>query len=145
MEIKFKKVHTAKDLIISILVIAAGVGLYFVNVGLGGVIGVCGLLLLLFYKAAYKRIGDDTLLTKKALDVASSCRNSLLDYLNGKDVEPEVQQPGAGGVVRLEVYYNKEAGVAYAQLFNFSNYTYEAATDMVELHSPKADKLINKL
>lgn len=145
MEIKFKKVHTAKDLIISILVIAAGVGLYFVNEGLGGVIGVCGLLLLLFYKAAYKGIGDDTLLTKKALDVASSCRNSLLDYLNGKDVEPEVQQPGAGGVVRLEVYYNKEAGVAYAQLFNFSNYTYEAATDMVELHSPKADKLINKL
>lgn len=145
MEIKFKKVHTAKDLIISILVIAAGAGLYFVNEGLGFVIGICGLLLLLFYKAAYKKIGDDTLLTKKALDVASSCRNSLLDYLNGKEVEPEVQQPGAGGVVRLEVYYNKGAGVAYAQLFNFSNYTYEAATDMVELHSPKADKLINKL
>ena len=102
-------------------------------------------MLLLFYKAAYKKVGDDTLLTKKALDVASSCRNSLLDYLNGKDVEPEVQQPGAGGVVRLEVYFNKEAGVAYAQLFNFSNYTYEAATDMVELHSPKAEKLINKI
>ena len=145
MEIKFKKVHTAKDLIISTLVIAAGVGLYFVNEGLGFVIGVCGLLLLLFYKAAYKKVGDDTLLTKKALDVASSCRNSLLDYLNGKDVEPDVQQPGAGGVVRLEVYFNKEAGVAYAQLFNFSNYTYEAATDMVELHSPKAEKLINKI
>ena len=54
MEFKFKKVHTAKDLIISILVIAAGVGLYFVNEGLGGVIGVCGLLLLIFYKACYK-------------------------------------------------------------------------------------------
>lgn len=145
MEFKFKKVHTAKDLIISILVIAAGVGLYFVNEGLGGVIGVCGLLLLLFYKAAYKKIGDDTLLTKKALDVASSCRNSLLDYLNGKDVEPEVQQPGAGGVVRLEVYFNKEAGVAYAQLFNFSNYAYEAATDTVELQGPRAVKLIDKL
>ena len=145
MEIKFKKVHTAKDLIISILVIAAGVGLYFVNEGLGFVIGVCGLLLLLFYKAAYKKVGDDTLLTKKALDVASFCRNSLLDYLSGKDVEPEVKQPGAGGVVRLEVYFNKEAGVAYAQLFDFSNYTYEAATDMVELHSPKAEILINKI
>ena len=35
MEIKFKKVHTAKNLVISILVIAVGVGLYFVNAGLG--------------------------------------------------------------------------------------------------------------
>ena len=145
MEIKFKKVHTAKDLVISILVIAAGVGLFFLNAGLGCVIGVCGLLLLLFYKAAYKKIGDDTLLTKNALDVASSCRNSLLDYLNGKDVEPEILEPGAGGVVRLEVYFNKEAGVAYAQLFNFSNYTYEAATEIVELRGPKAEKLISKL
>ena len=145
MEIKFKKVHTAKDLIISILVIAAGVGLYFVNEGLGFVIGVCGLLLLLFYKAAYKKIGDNTLLTKKAQDLASSCMNSLIDYLGGKGDEPEVKQPGAGGVVRLEVYYNKEASVAYAQLFNFSNYTYEAATEIVELRGPRAEKLISKL
>ena len=145
MEIQFKKVHTAKDLIISALVLAVGVGLYFVNAGLGVFIGACGILMLLFYKAAFKKVGNDTILTKKAIDVASSCRSSLLDYLNGKDVDPEIQQPGAGGVVRLEVYFNKDAGVAYAQLFNFSNYTYEAATEMIELHSPKADKLISKL
>lgn len=145
MENQFKKVHTAKDLVISALVLAAGIGLYFVNAGLGILLGVCGLLMLLFYKAAYKKVGGDTLLTKKAVDVASSCRGSLLDYLNGKDVDPTIQQPGAGGVVRLEVYYNKEAGVAYAQLFDFSNYTYEPATGLVELHSPKADKLIDKL
>ena len=78
MEIKFKKVHTAKDLIISILVIAAGVGLYFVNAGLGGVIGVCGLLLLLFYKATYKREGENIPLNKKALDVSCSCRRMSL-------------------------------------------------------------------
>ena len=145
MDIHFKKVHTAKDLIISFLVLAAGVGLYFVNAGLGVFIGACGILMLLFYKAAFKKVGNDTILTKKAIDVASSCRSSLLDYLNGKDVDPEIQQPGAGGVIRLEVYFNKDAGVAYAQLFNFSNYTYEAATEMIELHSPKADKLISRL
>ena len=145
MEIQFKKVHTAKDLIISALVLAVGVGLYFVNAGLGVFIGACGILMLLFYKAAFKKVGNDTILTKKAIDVASSCRSSLLDYLNGKDVDPEIQQPGAGGVIRLEVYFNKDAGVAYAQLFNFSNYTYEAATEMIELYSPKAEKLISKL
>ena len=145
MENTFKKVHTGKDLPISGIIIAAGIGLYFLNAGIGIFLGVCGLLMLLFYKSAYKVNGGGPLLKKEARDVAHSCRQSIKDYLDGKDVEPELDRPGAGGVVRLEVYYNKEAGVAYAQLFDFSNYTYEKATDMVELHSPKSDKLISKL
>ena len=145
MEIKFKKVHTVKDLIISILVIAAGVGLYFVNQGLGGVIGVCGLLLLFFYKAGYKREGEGILLTKKALDVSHSCRDSLKNFLEGKEVEPQIDTTAIGGIIRLEVYYNADAAIAYAQLFDFSNYTYEAATEIVELRGPKAEKLIRKI
>ena len=35
MEYNFKKVHTGKDLAISILVLLTGVGLYFLNPGLG--------------------------------------------------------------------------------------------------------------
>lgn len=145
MDISFKKVHTGKDLAISGIIIAAGIGLYFLNAGLGIFLGVCGLLMLLFYKTAFKVNGEGPLLKKEARDIAHSCRQSIKDYLDGTDVEPEINQPGAGGVVRLEVYYNKEAGVAYAQLFDFSNYTYVKATEMVELHSPKSDKLISKL
>ena len=145
MEITFKKVHTAKDLIISTLVIIAGVGLYFVNQGLGGVIGVCGLLLLVFYKAGYKREGEGILLTKKALDVSHSCRDSLKAFLDGKEVEPQIDTTAIGGIIRLEVYYNSDADIAYAQLFDFSNYTYEAATEIVELRGPKAEKLIRKI
>ena len=145
MEITFKKVHTAKDLIISTLVIIAGVGLYFVNQELGGVIGVCGLLLLVFYKAGYKREGEGILLTKKALDVSHSCRDSLKGFLDGKEVEPQIDTTAIGGIIRLEVYYNADAAIAYAQLFDFSNYTYEAATGIVELRGPKAEKLIRKI
>ena len=50
-----------------------------------------------------------------------------------------------GGSVRLDVYYNASAGIAYAQLFDFRNYTYEPETDVIELHSPKAEKLISQL
>ena len=35
MQIRVKKVHTKKDLIISATVLAAGIGLYFINAGLG--------------------------------------------------------------------------------------------------------------
>ena len=145
MEIKLKKVHTAKDLIISAIVLAAGIGLYFVNAGLGAVIAVCGLLMLLFYKDGYKREGEGIVLRKKALDIAHSCRDSLKGFLDGKDVGPEVNTNISGGVIRLEVYYNADASVAYAQLFDFSNYTYEPATELVELRGPRADRLIGRL
>ena len=145
MEIKFKKVHTVKDLAISIIMVAAGIGLYFVNAGLGILIGVCGLLMLLFYKAAYKREGEDIVLKKSAVDVAHSCRESLKNFLDGKDVEPEVNTSVNGGVIRLEVYYSAAASVAYAQLFDFSNYSYVPATEIIELRGARADRLIKKL
>lgn len=146
MEFNFKKVHTVKDLVISAIVLAAGIGLYFISAGLGGVIAACGILMLLLYKAGYKLEGKEgPVLTKKAFDVAQSCRQSIKDYLDGKDVDPVLTAPGSGGVARVEVYFSKEAGVAYAQLFDFSSYNYEKATEIVELHSPRADKLISKL
>ena len=145
MEIKINKVHTAKDLAISATILAAGIGLYFVNAGLGGVIGICGLLMLLFYKAGYNRAGEGIVLKKKALDVAHTCRDSLKGFLEGKDVEPVIKTNLNGGVIRLEAYYNTDAAIAYVQLFDFSNYTYEPATGIVELRGPKADKLISKL
>jgi len=145
MEIKFKKVHTTKDLIISTIILAAGIGLYFVNAGLGILLVVCGILMLLFYKDGFKRAGENVVLQKKALDVAHSCRDSLKGFLEGKDVEPDVNTSINGGVIRLEIYYNAAASVAYAQLFDFSNYTYEPATGIIEVRGRKADKIIGKL
>ena len=115
------------------------------NAGLGGVVGLIGLLLLIFYKACYKREGDSILLKKKAMDVSHHCRESLKGFLDGKDIEPEVDTTTTGGIIRLEVYYNADAAVAYAQLFDFSNFTYQAATEIVELRGPKAEKLIGKI
>ena len=145
MEIKLKSVHTVKDLVISAIVLAAGIGLCFVNAGLGVVIGICGLLLLLFYKTGYKKEGEDIVLRKKAIDIARHCRDSVKGFLDGKDVEPEIETNENGGVIRLEIYYNAGAAVAYAQLFDFSNYTYEPATEIVELRGPRADSFISKL
>ena len=145
MEIKLKKVHTSKDFIISAIVLAAGIGLFFVNAGLGAIIAACGLLMLLFYKSAYKREGENIVLQKKALDVDHACRESLKGFLDGKDVEPEVKINPNGGVIRLEAYYNAIAAIAYVQLFDFSNYAYEPATEIVELRGTKAERLIGKL
>ena len=145
MEIKFKSVHTAKDLVISAIILAAGIGLYFVNKGLGALIVACALLFLLFYKSGHKREGENIILKKEALDIAHHCRDSVKGFLDGKDVEPEFDTRENGGVVRLEIYYNAEKAVAYARLFDFSNYAYVPATDIVELRGPRAEKLILSL
>jgi len=145
MEIKLKKVHTSKDVTLSVITVAVGIGLFFLNTGLGAFIAACGILMLLFWKGGYKRVGDNTLLQKKAFDVSHACRESLKGFLEGKDVEPQLNTTNEGGIIRLEAYYNAAASLAYAQLFDFSNYTYEPSTELVELRGSRADKLIEKL
>ena len=145
MEIKFKKVHTAKDLTLSSILFAAGIGLYFINAGLGAFTAVCGLLMLLFWKNGHKAEGKDLLLQHKAMDLSKSCRASVLDFLSGKDIIPELQSGNQGGIIRLEVWYNGTAKTAYACLYDFENYMYEPATGIVELHDARADRLIARL
>ena len=145
MEYNFKKVHTGKDLAISTIVILAGTGLFFVNKGLGICMAVCGLLMLLFYKGGYKKDGQGVLLTRESEDLCKCCKTSIVEYLNGKDVTPQVKKGDDGGSVRLDVYFNAAEGIAYAQLYDFRNYAYEPETDVIELHSPRAEKLISQL
>lgn len=145
MECNFKKVHTAKDLAISIVVLLAGAGLFFVNKGLGVCFAVCGLAMLFIYRSGYKKDGQGVVLQMKSVDLCKGCKQSIIDFLNGKDVTPLIKEGSDGGSVRLDVYYNTAGGVAYAQLFDFRNYEYDPETDVIELRSIRADKLISLL
>jgi len=145
MEYNFKKVHTGKDLIISILLIVAGAGLFFLNKGLGITIGICGLVCLLIFKAGYKLNGKGVVLTKKSEDLCKCCRTSVIEFLNGKNTTPVIKRGNEGGIIRLDVYFNKTERVAYVQAFDFCNYTYEAATEVVELEGNRAEMIYSKL
>ena len=145
MEYNFKKVHTGKDLAISILVLLSGVGLYFLNPGLGICIGACRLLMCLFYKGGYKINGRGILLTKESEEICKECRTSIIEFLEGKNPVPVIKQGAEGGSIRLDVYFNKSENVAYAQVYDFCNYNYEPATGIIELDGDRADKLISLL
>ena len=145
MEYNFKKVHTGKDLAISTIVLLAGAGLFFVNKGLGICIGICGLFMYLVYKGGYKKDGKGILLTRKSEDICKACRTSIVEFLEGKNTVPTIKQGNEGGSIRLDVYFNKDEQVAYAQLYDFCNYTYEPATGIVELKGDRAEKLISLL
>jgi len=145
MEYNFKKVHTGKDLIVSILLMAAGAGLFILNKGLGITVGVCGLVCLLIFKAGYKLNGKGVVLTKKSEDLCKCCRTSMVDFLNGKNTVPEIKRGNEGGIIRLDVYFNKSERVAYVQAFDFSNYTYESVTGVVELEGNRAEMIYSKI
>lgn len=145
MNTEFKKVHTTKDLTISLAITAVGVALSFVHMGLGITIAACGILCLLIYKGGYKAEGCDELLSKSAFDAAISCRNSAMEFLEGKSNDIQLKEANNGGVIRLEVYYCKKNSIAYAQLFDFSNYVYAPVTEIIRLDGERADKLISNL
>ena len=86
-EIKIKKVHTFLDLAIASIVLAAGIGLYFLLPGWGILFCLIGVLLFVFYKRANKRVGESTLLKEKSLDINPEYRSRIIDFLeNNTDV-----------------------------------------------------------
>ena len=145
METIFKKVHTAKDLTVSAIVIAAGAVLMLLNKGLGICILFFGLAMLFIWKSGFKKDGRGVVLSKKSMDLCASCRPSVMQYLEGGNNVPEIKEGSEGGSVLLDVYYSKDGRLAYAQLMDFSNYAYQPATDVVELRSDRAEKLIGLL
>lgn len=116
-EFKIRKVHTVLDLVISAVVLAAGVGLYFVLPGWGILFALIGILLFTFYKRANMCVGDKTLLKEKTLDLATDIREQLTAFLSGQADIPELTPSGEDEHLYLEVYYNADASVAYAQLY----------------------------
>ena len=52
MTYNFDKVHTVKDLTISIIILGLGAGLYFLNGGLGIALLIAGIISIVFYKSA---------------------------------------------------------------------------------------------
>lgn len=139
----FDKVHTVKDLVISILILGSGAGLFFVHMGLGIMLVISGILSLLFFKSGYRDPVTQVVLRKSCAEADKKCRQSLLDFISGLIDEPEIVRTGVGPVVRIEIYHNLEEGVAYIQLFDFEDYNYVPATEILGLDENRAAKLLS--
>jgi len=133
-EIKIKKVHTFLDLAIASIVLAAGIGLYFLLPGWGILFCFIGVLLFVFYKRADKRVGEATL-----------HRSGLIDFLENNTDVLDFETTSEADHLYLEVYFNAEKPVAYVRLYDVAENRFDAATEMIELRDSMAEKLITKL
>lgn len=140
-----KKVHAGKDLAISTIILIAAVGLFFVNKASGICIAALAFFMLLFYKSGYKINGEKTVFTKKSADLCKECKSALMDFLNGKDTTPIIKEGNEGGCIRVDVYFSKAESKAFIQVFDFCNYEYKEATELIELNGQRAEKIIAQL
>lgn len=144
-EIKIKKVHTFLDLAIASIVLAAGIGLYFLLPGWGILFCLIGVLLFVFYKRANKRVGESTLLKEKSLDINPEYRSGIIDFLENNTDVLDFETTSEADHLYLEVYFNAEKPVAYVMLYDVAENRFDAATEMIELRDSMAEKLITKL
>ena len=145
MENNFVKVHSNKDIIISIIVIVAGIAIILVNTMLGIFIILCGLLSFLLYKSGYKYDNKGVKLKKKSLELSRTCQQSVLDFLNGQNMQLNLIHGNEGGTFMLEVWFNKEEKIAYAQASVYQELGYRKITEIVKLNASNAQLLIEKI
>ncbi|MBR6064566.1 MAG: hypothetical protein IKP54_10480 [Bacteroidales bacterium] len=145
MENKFSKTHAYKDLIISGIILILGIVLIYFNTVLGIIIIAGSLLSFLFYKSGYRYDNQRVLLHKKSLEISRKCQQSILDFLNGNSSDLTIVPGNEGGTLLLEVWYNKQENIAYAQLFVYQELVFQKITDLIHLQSTNAQKLIEQL
>lgn len=145
MENHFKRVHAPMDLIISGVILIAGIGLFFVSKGFGIAVGLCGVLTFLFYKSGWRRIGDDTPLKHRSVQVSRNCKSSISDFLEGKIEDVNLLMGNEGGTLLLKIWYPADLHKSYVQLFDYIELQFQPATEIIELNRTTTQKLMSKL
>lgn len=145
MENHFVKVHAYKDLIISAFILVAGIVLVFVSRFSGIIIILCGLLSFLLYKSGYRYNDQGVLLQKRSIELSRKCQQSVQDFLNEKSTELNLIPGNEGGTILLDVWYNKEKRIVYAQLSVYQELTFIQVTDLIKLNSTNTQILIEKI
>ena len=133
------------DLVISGLILIAGIGLFFVSKGFGVIVGLCGVLTLLFYKSRWRRTGDDTPLKHRSVQVSRNCKSSISDFLEGKNDEVNLRMGNEGGTLLLKIWYPSDLHKSYVQLFDYIELQFQPITEIIELNRTATQNLMSKL
>ena len=147
MEKTFVRVHSVKDIVISLSLIVSGSILVALPTGTGvNVAGFfmifAGLLLGLFMKTGYKDTASGERFHKKEHYFQQAMNSVIGSMLESKPEAIDLAEAEKGNAVKLDIYYSKTTGKAYLQLFEYVPYKYEPCSQMYEHHISRIEKLI---
>ena len=147
MGIKFVRVRSAKDIIVSVSLIVLGSVLIALPTGTGiNITGFflifAGLLAAIMVKTGYKYTETGEKYQKKEHYFQQEMNPVISSALESKPNSIDLTQADKGNAVKLDVYYSKSSGKAYLQLFEYIPYRYEPCSRLYEYDVEKVDKLI---
>ncbi len=147
MEKNFIKIRSAKDIVISSLLTIAGLVMVALptatSVNLAGFFMIfTGILLFFLLKTAYKEETTGIKYCKKERYFSQTERLSLLEKIYSKPNEINIAEEDKGNAVRLDIFYSKQSGKAYLQVFEYIPYKYEPCSKQIEHELSSISKLV---
>ena len=147
MEKTFVRVHSIKDIVVFISLLALG-GI-LVAIPAGDAVNITGFFLLfagailaLVLKTGYKDVETNVKYIKKERYFQQAMHAAIADAIASKPDSIDLSQENKGNAIKLDIYFSKATGKAYIQLFEYVPYTYQPCSKMYEYEISKVGKLI---
>ena len=151
MEKNFIRVRSVKDIIISTALTLSGIVLVALPTSIGiNILGffmiLIGLLLFFTLKNSYKDEETGIIYHKKEKYFEGCRRDELSSAIARRNCKCKVDlsAENKGSTLRLDIYYNKQAGKAYMQIFEYIPYRYEPYSTLYEHEVANVSELIEK-
>lgn len=147
MNKEFTRVRSTKDITISAVLTIAGAMLVALptsaSINIAGFFMIfAGIILFLTLKTAYKDTATAVRYCKKEHFFAQSMRQEVLDAIASNPESVNLTEEDKGNGIRLDIYYSKESGKAYIQLFEYIPYKYEPCSRIYEFDLNKVTKIL---
>lgn len=137
MEKTFIKVRSTKDIVISAGLAVAGCVLVAlptsasINI-LGFFMIFAGIILFLMLRSGYKEMESGAKYCKTERYFSQTMRAEMAEKIASKPQSLNIAEEDKGNAVRLDVFYSKQTGKAYVQLFEYIPYKYEPCSRQYE-------------
>lgn len=137
MEKTFIKVRSTKDIVISAGLAVAGCVLVAlptsasINI-LGFFMIFAGIILFLMLRSGYKEMESGAKYCKTERYFSQTMRAEMAEKIASKPQSLNIAEEDKGNAVRLDVFYSKQTGKAYVQLFEYVPYKYEPCSRQYE-------------
>ena len=147
MEKTFVRVHSIKDIVVFISLLALGGILIAIPAGdavniTGFFLLFAGAILALVLKTGYKDVETAAKYNKKERYFQQTMHTAIANAIASKPDSIDLSEENKGNAIKLDIYYSKAAGKAYIQLFEYVPYTYQPCSKMYEYDLSKVNKLI---
>lgn len=151
MEKNFIRVRSAKDIIISTALTLSGIVLVALPTSTGiNILGffllLVGILLSITLKSSYKDEETGIKYSKKERYFGGCRRDELSSAISRQNCKCKLNlsEENQGNTLRLDIYYSKQAGKAYMQVFEYVPYRYEPYSNIYEHEIANVVELIEK-